>query len=129
MEHGQLKATKNYNIALTKAAMEQIRLMKEFDYTIENCHLRISISGKECDGFRYATGFTLPRADDVVLSYPGEAQTHLLLDPFIAEYFWEGEVDYQQSEAEDGFVINNFQETNYHGKFFANKSEILRVRS
>ncbi|MDH4467257.1 MAG: hypothetical protein QE271_04295 [Bacteriovoracaceae bacterium] len=118
----------NYNIALTKAAMEQIHLMKEFDYTIENCHLRISINGKECDGFRYATGFTLPRPDDVVLSYPGEGiDTHLLLDPFIAQYFWEGEIDYQQSEVEEGFVINNFQETNYHGKFFAEslKSEDL----
>jgi Fe-S cluster assembly iron-binding protein IscA len=81
-----MEPKKNYNIALTKAAITQIKLMKQFDYTLEEFHLRASIKGKECDGFRYAVGFTAPRPDDIVLSY-GEG-VNILLDPFVAQYFF-----------------------------------------
>jgi iron-sulfur cluster insertion protein len=107
----------NYNISLTPAAKAQIALMKENDYTISDLHLRVTIKGKECDGFRYAVGFSAPRADDLVISF--EESINVLLDPFIAQYFTSGTIDYEQTPTDEGFLIQNDQETNYHGKFFS----------
>lgn len=111
----------HFAISLSPAAMSQIKLMKELDYTLDGQHLRASIKGKECDGFRYALGFSGPQSTDVVLSYP--EGIYLLLDPFIAQYFTRGEIDFEQNESEEGFVIHNHDEEKYHGKFFAKDEE------
>ena len=106
-----------YSISLSQAAMAQILLIKENDYTIDQHHLRISINGKECDGFRYAIGFSPVHPEDIVLSYPQDIK--ILLDPFVSQYFKSGIVDYQINEHEEGFVVTNDDELKYHGKFFA----------
>ncbi len=113
-----------HKINLTAAACRAIVLFKENDYTLENQHLRISIKGKGCDGFTYQLGFDLPHQKDLVLDYHyHDSHFYILLDPFAAFYVKNALVDYQLLEdRSEGFVLENFDQYLYHGKFYKDKS-------
>lgn len=112
---------KDFNIEISQAALKQINLIRDNDYTLEGMEFRVKIGGKGCDGFTYDTGFSQPHTDDVELLYQG---TKVLLDPFTAYYCKEGSLDFllNPKTNEDGFVFVNFKEEDYHGKFFKDES-------
>ena len=111
----------DFNIHVSKAALEQIKLIKENDYTLNDELFRIKIGGKGCDGFTYDTGFSTPLGDDITLEYP---EVSIIMDPFTAYYCKEGSLDFllNPKSNEDGFVFINYNEEKYHGKFFKDES-------
>ena len=56
------------NFVVTSEALVQIALIHEHDYTVTDKVFRLKIDGKECDGFRYFTGFTEKDPSDLTLS-------------------------------------------------------------
>lgn len=112
------------NIELSRAAFEQIALIKTHDYTLENMDFRLKIGGKGCDGFTYETGFSEKLDDDIVLKFQFEDRyLDLLVDPFAAHYCSEGELDFIfNPTGEEGFEFRNKNEHKYHGKFFSDES-------
>jgi len=112
---------KDFNIQLSQAALKQIKLVKENDFTLEGDDFRLIIGGKGCDGFTYEKGFFNRLEDDITLTYEG---LDIIIDPFTAHYCKEGSLDFllNPSSNEDGFVFVNFNEKNYHGKFFKDES-------
>lgn len=111
----------DFNIQVSQAAWDQIKLIQDNDFTLAANTFRIKIGGKGCDGFTYETGFSSPLHDDIVLSFQG---LEIILDPFTAHYCKEGSLDFllNPRSNEDGFVFINFNEQNYHGKFFKDES-------
>lgn len=111
----------DFNIHLSQAALDQIKLIKDNDFTLEGMFFRVKIGGKGCDGFTYDTGFSEPHDEDVVLSFKG---AKVLLDAFTAHYCKDGSIDYllNPKSNEDGFVFMNFNEEKYHGKFFKDET-------
>lgn len=119
-------------ISISPVAFDQIELIQQNDFTLEDHLFRVTISGKGCEGFAYSCGFTLPDPKDVrlQLTHPQEPERSLtlLFDPFTAHFFQDGRIDYAidpETQA-DGFMIINAQEENYRGKFFKDK-EMLPV--
>jgi iron-sulfur cluster insertion protein len=113
------------HIVFTTQALQQIQLMIENDYTIEGKILRLTISGKECDGFVYDLGFTESVTDDVISTHQLDRFSFSLArDPFTAHYFKHGDIDFKLDieNNSDGFVINNHEQHNYQGKFFKDDS-------
>ena len=111
----------DFNIQISRAALEQIKLIKENDYTLDKEKFRLKIGGKGCDGFTYETGFSTPLDDDLQLVFE---DVIVILDPFTAHYCKEGSLDFllNPKSNEDGFVFINFNEEKYHGKFFKDES-------
>jgi len=110
------------NILLTDRAMEQIKLIQANDYTLKGPYFRISINGKECDGFRYALGFDQKNADDFEIE---RNKVKIVLDPFAATYCKSGMIDYvfEPDTNLEGFQFTNYAEEEYHGKFFKDESK------
>ncbi len=108
---------KNRTLKFLENARDQILLMKENDYTLAEKVLRIRISGKECDGFRYQIGFTEKRAEDIIVE-TNVGNVHL--DAFSAFYLEDVSIDYlfDPRTAMDGFQVTNHKEELYHGKFY-----------
>lgn len=104
-------------IKITTQAIEQIKLMLEHDYTLEDKVLRISIDGKGCDGFDYAIGFTDQNEKDFIHKVSGIS---LHLDPFVSEHLYDFSIDYQANyeREEEGFVITNNESDKTKGKFW-----------
>lgn len=114
---------KDFNIQLSQAALNQIKLIKENDFTLEGMFFRLKIGGKGCDGFTYDTGFSERLEDDIALKFD---DIEIIIDPFTAHYCKEGSLDFllNPSSNEDGFVFMNFNEGDYHGKFFKDESMV-----
>tara|TARA_B100000925_G_C22001198_1_gene471366 strand:- start:1507 stop:1920 length:414 start_codon:yes stop_codon:yes gene_type:complete len=109
---------------VTESAFSQIILMKKHDFTLENKDLRISIKGKECDGFTYEAFFDLKNDEDLFcLISDGSDKAYLLFDPFSAFYLQKVELDYilDPEENIDGFTINNPDQELHKGKFWVQK--------
>jgi iron-sulfur cluster insertion protein len=116
-------------ILLTDSAARQIQVIKENDFTLEGLDFRIKIDGKGCDGFTYSTGFGLKRDDDILLEINNSSSpkpVRILIDPFSAYYVRSARLDYiiEPDTHNDGFVIINDDEENYHGKFFKDESMV-----
>lgn len=107
-------------------ALGQISLIKENDYTLANKSFRIKITGKGCDGFKYSTAFTEEIPEDFKILV-GEKKIPVLLDPFTAFYLQRGEVDYFHDFETDqeGFVVSNYDQENFHGKFWKDAPELI----
>lgn len=105
------------SILLTKSAHQQLELILENDFTLVDKVLRITIDGKGCDGFGYAIGFTEKFPEDLIIHTDG---FNFHLDPFIAKYFYEGSIDYQQNfdDEIEGFVVVNLTQDKTKGKFW-----------
>ncbi len=108
-------------ITLTEQAKSQLKLITDNDFTLVGKYFRILISGKGCNGFTYSAGFTDLMEEDFILEI-GDDNTHLemALDPFAAFYLQKVEIDYHQdfNSGQEGFVINNLAQKDYHGKFW-----------
>ena len=114
-------------ITFSREALEQLNLIAAHDFTLEGKNLRITISGKNCEGFTYSVGFTEKDEDDLLIETP-QGLT-VLLDPFTAFYLQEATIDYQQNfggegeEEEEGLVIINHRQGDHAGKFWRNNPE------
>ena len=111
----------DFDLRLSRAAYNQIKLIQENDFTLKGMKFRLKIGGKGCDGFTYETGFSHPQEGDVQLVFEG---LEVLLDPFTAHYSKKGSLDFllNPKNNEDGFVFVNDNEEKYHGKFFKDES-------
>lgn len=127
-QHQQLPKMAESDIELfcTDAALEQIILIKQNDYTLTNEEFRIRIGGKGCTGFTYETGFDFPRPEDLSIEkhLVGTERVKILLDSFTAFYLRTAQLDYllNPETNEDGFVVINHDEHRYVGKFFKDES-------
>lgn len=114
-----------FRINLSDAALRQIKLIEENDYTLQGKSFRLKIGGKGCDGFTYEMGFDDSKEDDLCLIYPSQyGEIKLILDPFTSHYCKEGHLDFlfNAKTNEDGFIFINDNEANYVGKFFKDES-------
>ena len=114
-------------VLMTKRAQVQLQLIVENDITLEDCVFRLEISGKGCDGFTYAAGFTDKREGDfLVLVANSKRPITVALDPFAAYYLQETSVDFIQDFAQEaeGFVIINLRQENFQGKFWRARPEL-----
>jgi len=115
-------------IQLTKAALEQLTLIFENDFTLEGKVLRLQISGKGCDGFEYSVGFTEKREKDFLIKMDQVSPSFLVaLDSFAAFYLQEATVDFFQDFENDleGFLIHNHNQKKYSGKFWRENPELV----
>ncbi|MFA5584091.1 MAG: hypothetical protein WDA09_07745 [Bacteriovoracaceae bacterium] len=116
-----IKAT-DIQLEITQAARNQLLLMTEHDYTLQNQFFRIQIGGKECHGFTYQLGFTAKDQNDLEISLENLT---LLIDPFTAYYTQHAKLDFQMNEeGEDGFVLTNLNQSEHRGKFFKDLSKL-----
>ena len=113
-------------IMFTERALLQLKLIIDNDFTLAGKYFRIVISGKGCEGFTYAAGFTDLNDDDFQIRI---ANTHeeifVIVDPFAGFYFHEASVDFVQDFDQDaeGFVIVNHAQSEFKGKFWRSSPE------
>ncbi len=110
-------------IEFTPTAVQQISLILQNDPIAREKVLRLSISGKGCDGFDYALGFTEARDADLKVRIHGQKNLEVAMDAFSAQYLNRARIDFVQEfgesgEEREGFVITNLEQTNYKGKFW-----------
>ena len=108
-------------LTFTQAALQELQLMLENDLTLADKVLRIQISGKECHGFIYSCGFTLPHPDDFILKrLLGIHGLSVALDPFTAFYLRVGRVDFIMKAEKniEGLTVTNLHQDEYTGKFW-----------
>lgn len=113
-------------LTFTEIARDQLNLMLENDFTLQGKYLRILISGKGCEGFKYSIGFHDLNADDFLVPV-SDMDIEVAIDPFTAFYLGDTEVDYQFNyiNDEEGFVVTNKQQDDFQGKFWRkDKSKI-----
>jgi Fe-S cluster assembly iron-binding protein IscA len=108
-------------IMFTERALLQLKLIIENDFTLAGKYFRIVVSGKGCEGFTYAAGFTDLQIDDFQVRIRNTTDDiFIVIDPFAAFYLQEASVDFIQDfnlEAE-GFVITNHSQADFKGKFW-----------
>ena len=113
-------------IMFTERALSQLKLIIDNDFTLAGKYFRIVVSGKGCEGFTYAAGFTDLNPDDfhVRIANTNE-EIHVVLDPFAAFYLQEASVDFVQDFKQDaeGFVIVNHAQSEFKGKFWRSAPE------
>jgi len=111
---------KKTKIEFSNKAAEQIKLILDNDYTLTTNSLRIQISGKECDGFRYEIGFDQKKENDEIFN---QELISILMQPFTAYFCQNITIDYLTDGKNDidGFIIKNHDQGNYQGKFFKDK--------
>ena len=113
-------------ITITDQAKEQIKLILQNDYTIEEKTLRLTIAGKECDGFTYNLGFNPKHPDDSIIDFKidDDFSFQLVRDPLTTHYFNNGIIDFKldAQNNSDGFIITNHDQENFKGKFFKDES-------
>ena len=117
-------------ISISSAAAFQLSLMIENDFTLEGKVLRLSIDGKECNGFTYALGFTSPHENDVIYPLHFEGmEIALHMDPLVVAYCKNGKIDYwfDPIQGIDLLYFENEEQKQFEGKFFKNKENIRDI--
>ena len=113
-------------IMFTDRALSQLKLIIENDFTLAGKYFRIVVSGKGCEGFTYAAGFTDLNDDDFQIQIANcKDELYVIVDPFAAFYLQETSVDFIQDfnlDAE-GFVIVNHAQSEFKGKFWRSAPE------
>ncbi|MDO9180992.1 MAG: hypothetical protein Q7U04_01225 [Bacteriovorax sp.] len=108
-------------IMFTERALAQLLLIIENDFTLAGKYFRIVVSGKGCEGFTYAAGFTDLNDDDFQVRIANtEHEIYVVVDPFAGFYLQIASVDFIQDfnlDAE-GFVIVNHAQSEFKGKFW-----------
>lgn len=119
-------------IMFTERALSQLKLIIENDFTLAGKYFRVVVSGKGCEGFTYAAGFTDLQDDDFQVRIANvQEDIIILVDPFAAFYLQEASVDFIQDFTLDteGFVITNHSQSEFKGKFWrANPSKTPPVK-
>lgn len=108
-------------IMFTERALNQLKLIIDNDFTLAGKYFRIVVSGKGCEGFTYAAGFTDLQDEDFQVRIANtEEDIFILIDPFAAFYLQEASVDFIQDFNQDaeGFVITNHSQSEFKGKFW-----------
>jgi iron-sulfur cluster insertion protein len=108
-------------IMFTERALSQLKLIIDNDFTLAGKYFRIVVSGKGCEGFTYAAGFTDLNEDDFQVRIANtDEEIYVLADPFAAFYLQEASVDFVQDFELDseGFVIVNHAQGEFKGKFW-----------
>lgn len=108
-------------IMFTERALSQLKLIIDNDFTLAGKYFRIVVSGKGCEGFTYAAGFTDLNADDFQVRIANsDEEIFVVVDPFAAFYLQEASVDFVQDFDQDaeGFVIVNHAQGEFKGKFW-----------
>ncbi len=110
-------------IKITPHALSQLNLIRTNDYTVQSKYLRISIHGKECDGFVYACGFDHAKPGDKQFSFE---EIEIVIDPFAAFYLKNFIIDYKTNyeDNEEGFIVENLDQEKFHGKFWKDYPEL-----
>jgi Fe-S cluster assembly iron-binding protein IscA len=119
------------NITITTDAFNQIKLIQDNDYTIQDQVFRLKIDGKGCNGFDYALGFTEAHPDDLKYTFnQGDSAITFNIDPFTAYYCKLGKVDYISNVKKmvEGFHFENLNEKDHRGKFFKNESKVPTLK-
>lgn len=124
------KAPMTPELTITEKALEQLKLIYENDPTVVDKVVRISITGKGCQGFEYAIGFDEMMIEDLkikLLSIKFEKLQEIVvvMDPFCAFYLKQGRImfiqEFEGGSEEEGFVIVNDHQKDVHGKFWKTK--------
>lgn len=113
-------------IMFTKRALSQLKLIIDNDFTLAGKYFRIIISGKGCEGFTYAAGFTDLNEDDFQVKIANtDEEINVIIDPFAAFYLQEVSVDFIADFSQDaeGFVIVNHLQDEFKGKFWRSAPE------
>lgn len=115
-------------IMFTERALSQLKLIIENDFTLAGKYFRIVVSGKGCEGFTYAAGFTDLNDDDFQVRIANtDEEIYVIVDSFAAFYLQEASVDFVQDFEQDaeGFVIVNHAQTTgaFKGKFWRSAPE------
>lgn len=108
-------------IMFTERALSQLKLIIDNDFTLAGKYFRIVVSGKGCEGFTYAAGFTDLNEDDFQVRIANtDDEIYVVIDPFAAFYLREASVDFVQDFEQDaeGFVIVNHAQGEFKGKFW-----------
>ena len=108
-------------VMFTERALSQLKLIIENDFTLAGKYFRVVVSGKGCEGFTYAAGFTDLNDDDFQLRIANtEDEIYVLVDPFAAFYLQVASIDFVQDFDQDaeGFVIVNHSQSEFKGKFW-----------
>ncbi len=101
-------------------AQAQLKMMWEFDPTLEGQIFRFSIDGKGCDGFDYACGFDQPHDGDFRVEVPGLPGHYFAFDPFAARYMPYVQLGFMRDlvAGTEGFTVTNLAQAEYRGKFW-----------
>lgn len=113
-------------IMFTERALSQLKLIIDNDFTLAGKYFRILVSGKGCEGFTYAAGFTdLFEEDFQVKIANSNEDINIVIDPFAAFYLQEASVDFIQDFDQDaeGFVIVNHAQSEFKGKFWRDEPQ------
>lgn len=112
-------------LLITKEALLQIYTIKKNDFTLDSCEFRIRIDGKGCAGFTYDMGFSPIKSDDTCLTLSTKAgEIKIIMDPFTDFYVQDAKLSFDKSDTNDvGFVLTNYNEKNFEGKFFEDESK------
>lgn len=108
-------------IMFTERALSQLKLIIDNDFTLAGKYFRIVVSGKGCEGFTYAAGFTDLNEDDFLVRIANtNEEIFVIVDPFAGFYLQEASVDFVQDFEQDaeGFVIVNHAQGEFKGKFW-----------
>jgi len=113
-------------VMFTERALNQLKLIIQNDFTLAGKYFRLVVSGKGCEGFTYAAGFTDLQEDDFLIRIANsEEDFFVIIDPFAAFYLQEASVDFIQDFNHDaeGFVITNHSQSEFKGKFWKGSPE------
>ena len=113
-------------ILFTERALEQLKLIIDNDFTLAGKYFRVVVSGKGCEGFTYAAGFTDLQDDDFQVRIANTTEEiYVVIDSFAAFYLQEASVDFIQDFNQDaeGFVITNHSQSDFKGKFWRTAPE------
>ena len=113
-------------ILFTDRALEQLKLIINNDFTLAGKYFRVVVSGKGCEGFTYAAGFTDLQQDDFQVRIANtNDEIYVVIDPFAAFYLQEASVDFIQDFNQDaeGVVITNHSQGEFKGKFWRQNPE------
>lgn len=115
-------------IMFTERALSQLKLIMENDFTLAGKYFRIVVSGKGCEGFTYAAGFTDLNEDDFQVRIANtEDEIYVIVDSFAAFYLQEASVDFVQDfdlDAEGFVIVNHAQaQGDFKGKFWRSAPE------
>lgn len=108
-------------VFFTERALNQLKIIIENDFTLAGKYFRIVISGKGCEGFTYAAGFTDLHEEDFQVKIANtNDDIFIVIDPFAAFYLREASVDFIQDFNKDaeGFIITNHMQKKFQGKFW-----------
>jgi len=105
------------SVEFSPQALNQIKVMKANDYTLEGKNLRVQIGGKGCSGFSYQFGFDGHKENDIEIQSCG---FKIYMQPFSAYFCQNISIDYLISDdlEADGFSIVNHDQKDFEGKFF-----------